>query len=58
MVRINHFWAGKSGTTAIEYSLIISLVALVIFVTVGTFGQSVLGLYTFGRLADILGGAS
>lgn len=58
MVRINHFWAGESGTTVIEYSLIIGLVALVIFAVVGTFGQSVLGLFTFGRIADTLAGAS
>jgi len=34
------------GATAVEYALIVSLIAAAIFATVFTLGQTVLGLFT------------
>jgi Flp pilus assembly pilin Flp len=37
---------GDQGATAVEYALIIGLIAAVIFGTVAALGQAVLGLFT------------
>ncbi len=58
MVRNNDFWSEESGAAATEYALMVGLIALVIAGTLNVFGSSVLGLFTFGRIADIIGGAS
>jgi pilus assembly protein Flp/PilA len=43
---------GDSGATAVEYALMVSLIAVVIAGSVFTFGQLVLGM--FGALAPTL----
>jgi len=37
--------AHKGGSTAIEYTLVASLIALIIFASVGQIGDAVLALY-------------
>jgi Flp pilus assembly pilin Flp len=58
MLRINDFWSEESGAAATEYALMVGLIALVIAATLTTFGNSVLGLFTFGRIADTIASAS
>lgn len=58
MVKINDFLAEVSGAAAVEYCLMVSLIALVITVGLSYFGSSVLGLFTFGKIAEIIAGTS
>ncbi len=43
MQKIRNFLSNEQGATAVEYGLIVALIAAVIVVTVGLVGQDVLG---------------
>jgi pilus assembly protein Flp/PilA len=46
MERIKNFFKDESGATAVEYGLLVALIAAVIIVVVGEVGQKVLGAFT------------
>jgi Flp pilus assembly pilin Flp len=58
MVKIHEFIFEVSGATATEYCLLVSLIALGVAATLSFFGTTVLGLFTFGKIADTIANAS
>jgi len=46
VARLKSFWRDESGTTAIEYALIGTLIAVALFGTFGVLGDGVAGLFT------------
>jgi pilus assembly protein Flp/PilA len=55
MERIKNFFKDESGASAVEYGLLVSLIAVVIIVAVTTVGQNLSG--KFNQAADAIGGA-
>jgi pilus assembly protein Flp/PilA len=56
MERIKNFFKDESGATAVEYGLMVALIAVVIITAVTALGTSVRD--TFQTAADTIGGAS
>ena len=56
MKRIKNFFKDESGATAVEYGLMVALIAVVIIVAVTTLGQNL--NTTFSNVADAVGGAT
>lgn len=52
MERIKNFFKDESGASAVEYGLLVSLIAVAIIVAVTTLGQNLSG--TFTNTADQL----
>jgi pilus assembly protein Flp/PilA len=53
MERIKNFFKDESGASAVEYGLLVSLIAVAIIVAVTTLGQNLTG--TFTKASDQLG---
>jgi pilus assembly protein Flp/PilA len=56
MGRIKNFFKDEVGATAVEYGLMVALIAVVIIVAVTTLGQNL--NTTFSNVADAVGGAT
>ena len=56
MEKIRNFWVDESGATAVEYGIIIALIAGAIILALTALGGSLTGL--FQGMAGTVGGAS
>lgn len=52
MERIRNFWYDEAGATAVEYGLMVALIAAVIVGTVTTLGTNLDGLFSY--IGDIV----
>ena len=56
MEKIRNFWVDESGATAVEYGIIIALIAGAIILALTALGTNLTGLFT--RMGATVGGAS
>ncbi len=56
MERIRNFFKDESGASAVEYGLLVALIACVIIVAVSTLGQNISAAFT--SAATAIGGAT